>query len=109
MSVKEEDLKEHCNVDGSLCCDHSKLEVPGEPRLLKKNESAEKMSYGEFESLEMGEAAAAESSVGDAEERKQELVEKESGHVLPSQEVQAFQINIKEAAVEEQNHPPGRN
>ncbi|KAF3445203.1 hypothetical protein FNV43_RR14897 [Rhamnella rubrinervis] len=104
-SIRKEDLKEHCDMDASLCCDHSKFEVPGEPHLLAKNESAEKMSYREFESLVMGEAAADESSVGDAEERKQELVEKERGHVLTSQEVQTFQINVKEAAVEEQNPP----
>lgn len=107
-SIEEEDLKEHCNVDEILCCHHSKLEVPGEPCLLMINENAEKMSYGEFES-EMGEAAADESSMGHAEERKQELVEKESGHVLTSQEVRTFKINVKEAAVQEQNHPPGRN
>lgn len=108
-SLKEEGLRECWNVDASLYCVDSKLKIQGESCLITKNKSAEKINYREFESLELGEAALVESSEAEAEERKQELEEEANGQGPTSQVIQTFEIKVKEAAMHEQNHPPGRN
>ena len=112
-SLKEQNLRENGDHhDENLCSEpriSSQLKISGETTAHKINESAEQRDNEKHRNLEMIMSLVDQSSVRNADKKKQNFVSKasEQEQVLTTQEVHASQINVKEAVMLKLNGLPG--